>query len=507
MSGILGCVTGVRLAALSVLVGLVIAGCGSSVPTAASPAPLAPTNSLVYLELTVRPQGSERDAAESALTKLLGHSPDGALQQAATKLLGHLGLSYQHDVQPWLGQKVAVVLTRLGRSGLGVIAPTTDSAAAQQALKKAVGATGSASYGGVHYEFGSLHGDRVAVGIVDHNAVLAAPSVFRKIVDASRGQSLTKSTSFASAFAALPSNSLVKGYVNASMLGAQLRPLIASAHRSGQAQLPVRHLLDTFLGKLKGAVGFSLSATSHSLAIDVHSTVTHPGASADVRDLPAQTWLALASNFDPAKIIPVLSALSHKPEFAAVLSGVHQHLGLDLIHDVLPALGPFQLSVQGTQALSLGAGLVLRPSDPAAAQRVLAAIRRLVSHNSGLVVQGTKRSFTITKAGLPIPRVVVSQTKRHVVVTVDESPSQLLAPSSRLSTNSRFTSALSQLPAGSRVPLFIDFQPLDQLLQVLPKLTGGTGSQKLLGVVQRLDYLIAGSNQADGAARLVLGLR
>jgi hypothetical protein len=496
---------------ISLLVGLVVAGCGSSTPTASSPAPLAPTHSLLYLELTVRPQGAQRDAAESALTKLLGQSPDAALEQAATKLLSQLGLNYTKDVQPWLGQKIALVLTSLSRAGLGLIAPTDNTSAAMHALRKPfAGHLRPASYAGVNYEIGRGHSEPaqpLALGIVGQDAVIAAPPVFRDIVDAYHGSSLTNTTDFASAFASLPSSALVKAYVNASRLGPALREVMGSAPARAGASGSVRHLIVSALGKLRGALGFSLSASPHSLSIDLHSTVVHSGASADVRALPGKSWLAVASTFNPARIIPLLSALSHEPGFGLTLASIHDRLGLDLIHDVLPALGPFELSVQGTSALTLGAGLVVKPSDPAAAQRVLAAVRRLVGRSSSLVVQGTKRSFSITKPGLPIPRVLVAQTRRHVVVTFDQDLSQLLSPSTHLATNPRFTAALAQLPAGSRVSLFIDFRALSQLLGALPSFASGPSMQRLASVVQRLDYVVLGSNSADGETRLVLGLR
>ncbi|MFL5822961.1 MAG: DUF3352 domain-containing protein [Solirubrobacteraceae bacterium] len=500
--------TGVRLTVIALLAGLVLVGCGSSTPTAASPAPLAPPHSLAYLELTVRPQGADRDAVESALTKLIGHSPDGALQGAASKLLAHAGLSYKDDVEPWLGQKIGIVVTHLSLTGVGVILPTDDPSAALHALRKLGGGhLTPASHAGVHFETATVQGDPVALGIVGQNAVIAAPSVFREIIDAYHGNSLTKTTEFASAFASLPSNSLVKGYVNAALLGSELRGLFGSTSSAMMGSLPLRQVLGAALGKLRGAFGIALSATPHSLAIDVHSTVAHRGASADVRGLPGQSWLAVASRFNPRRIIPLVSAFAQNPLFAVTLSHIREHLGIDLIHDVLPALGPFELSAQGTTALTAGAGLVVKPTDPAAAERLLAAIRRLAARSSSLVVQGTKRSFSITKAGLPIPRVVVVQTPRHVVVTLDESVSNVLSPSSHLATNPRFTAALAQVPAGSHVPLFLDFRGLSELLGGLPNFSGSSGNEKILTFVQRLDYLIVGSNPADGQARVVLGLR
>lgn len=505
--GILNRVTGIRLAVASLLVGLVVAGCGSGTPTATSPAPLAPTNSLVYLELTVRPQGSQRADAETALTKLLGHSPDGTLQQAASKLLGHVGLSYGQDVAPWLGQKVGVVVTSAGHSPLGVIAPTENTSAALRTLKKGLGAGASRSYSGVHYELGAIRQTPVAVGIVGENAVIAAPSVFRGIVNAYHGRSLAQTQSFASAFASLPPGALIKGYVNGAGLSSLVRHKLAAWPAATAGAAPVRQYLTGTLGALKGAFGFSFSATPKALSIDVRSTTTHPGPAADVSSLPGDSWLAIASNFRPNGITSLLTSLAHNPALEAGLSSFKSHVGLDLLHDVLPALGPFELSLQGTSALSLGVGLVLHPSDAAAAGRVLTAIRKKVAQGTSFVVHGNNHLFTVTKPGLPIPRIGVSQSRGRVVATVDQSFKQFLSPSSRLASNPSYASALSQLPAGSKVPVYINFSSLSTLLGSLKGFISSASDQKALGAVGRLSYLIVGSNPATGQGRLVLGLR
>jgi hypothetical protein len=304
----------------------------------------------------------------------------------------------------------------------------------------------------------------------------------------------------------LPANALIKGYVNAGALGSILRSHVAALPGASAAAAPTRRVLTGALGKLKGAFGFSFTAAANALSIDVRSTATHPASAADASGLSGQSWLAIASMFHPAGITSLLAALAHDPGFAAVLSRFKSQVGLDLIHDVLPALGPFELSIQGTSPLSLGLGLVLNPSDPAAAGRVLAAIRRRVAQSTSLVVHGDNRHFTITKPGLPIPRIVVAQTRRKVLVTVDETFQQLLAPSTHLASNPRFTSALAQLPAGSKASVFIDFDALSQLLGSVHSLIPSSADQKILGVVQRLNYLVLGSDPASGQARLVLGL-
>jgi len=175
---------------------------------------------------------------------------------------------------------------------------------------------------------------------------------------------------------------------------------------------------------------------------------------------------------------------------------------------LLPALGPLQLSIQGTSPATVGAGLVVTPFDAGAAGRVLAAIYRQVGHSSSLSVKGKPSAFTVTSTGSPLPRVDVAKVGARVLATFDESFSQLLSPSSKLSANGTFARVRSGLPAGTRVPLFIDFGTIKALVSQIPSFADAGGSDhKAYLVLQRLDYLAIAGTRAGDDVRLVLGLR
>jgi Protein of unknown function (DUF3352) len=496
-----------RLSVVLLLVGLALAGCQQSgIPSGASPAPLAPANALIYLELTVRPQGAQRTAVESAITRLIGHSPDAAIQSFITKALEHAHLSFSSDIGPWLGQRIGIVVTSFSPFSAGLIAPTDKPAAALRTIRRlalAKGALKPTSYRGVHYEISSAK--PVALGTVGSNLVVASPPVFREIIDADHGRSVASTPAFTSAMDALPRNALVRGYVDAGRVSSAIRHMLGSLPGAASGAGGVRHALDALLAKFQGTDSFSLSAAPRAFTLDLHSSRPHGGA-ADVRGAPGQSWLALASSFNPAGITSLLSTLRGHPGFAQMLARVRAHLGVDLLRDVLPALGPYELSIQGTSPLTLGAGLVMKPSDAAAAGRLLAAIRRLAARSPSLIVQGSNKSFTITKAGLPIPRIQVAESGDRVVATVDESFSAVLSPSTHLTTNPRFTSAVGALAPGSRVAAFVDFHALAQLLGGLSSFMTSSNTAALLKVLGRLDYLVAGSDQAHGNSRLVLAL-
>jgi hypothetical protein len=271
----------------------------------------------------------------------------------------------------------------------------------------------------------------------------------------------------------------------------------------------IQQLYAGALAKLRGTFGFSLTAAPHALTADLHSSTPPKSTAGDVGRLPEQSWLALATgalNLKPIERV-LSTELAQNPALGLTLSHVRARLGLDVLRDILPALGPLELSFQGTSALGVAGALVMRPSKLAAARRVLSAIHRLLAHSASLAVQGSADNFTITRSGLPIPRVIVAQTGGKIVVTFDQSPAQALAPPTRLSASRRFAAARAQLPAGSRVPLFIDFRGLVQLLQGLSNFAGLSRGQGALAVLGRLDYLVLGSSRSQRDLRLVLALR
>jgi len=501
---------GLRTVAASLLACAALSGCGSAgAPSAASTEPLAPAGTLIYLELTVRPQGNQRADVESALTRLLGHSPDAAIQRAVARLSRRAGLSYQRDLAPWLGQHVALVVRSFSPGGFGLIAPTGDPSAGLRALQRVERGAHlrPARYAGVGYQVGSDRGSPVAIGIVGHSAVIAGPPTFTAIVDAYHGRSIATDPAFASAIAALPPAALVKGYLDASALAGAVRGALGSLPGVGGLPAGVLGQVDAALRRLHGALTFAVSAGSRSFSVDLHRGVARPAAPADVSAAPEASWLALASSGPGrgAGLGLVGAALEHSPAGQALLARIRSRTGLDLIHDILPALGPLRISVQGTSLLSLGAGLVMTPADLAAAGRLLAGIHRLAARSSGLTVKGGDRAFSIAKAGLPIPRVLVALLGRRLVATVDESFAALLSPPARLASNPDFTRALRSLPAASRASVFLDFRALGTLLGQIPSLASPR-DRRILQVLARLDYLIAGSDGRSDT-RVVLALR
>jgi hypothetical protein len=320
------------------------------------------------------------------------------------------------------------------------------------------------------------------------------------VIDASHGGALSGNQTFSNAFGGIDSNAIVRGYVNGPALISALSssPSLAALPPSTRSYL----ISAVGTGKFRGSAAFGLTIKPKTITFAIHST-THgkaSGAPADVSGLPEQSWLALATgSFNVAQLQSLLSAT---PQSATALNLFRQRFGIDVAHDVLPALGPIQLAIQGNALPALQAGLSITPSNLAAAGRVLAVLYDRAKHSPKLSVRGTPTSFVITKPGQPLPNATVAQVGRRVLATFDETFSQFTSPSSTLSSNPVFLRAKSALSGASHISVFVDFATLASFASEVPNT--GAKAQQVLG---RLDYFVLGSSPGQGDVRFVLGLR
>jgi hypothetical protein len=497
-----------------VLAGLAVAvaGCGSGhPPSSLNPARLAPGSAIAYLELTVRPQSAQHDGVESALTKLLGHSPDADIQRAVDHIFRGSGLRYEQDIKPWLGQRIGFVADAFSLDGIALIAPTNDPAAAVAALARGEQHHGASltpeSYGGFNYRVANESAGQVALGAVGHYAVIGGTGAFRQIVDTYRGRVAPLNPS--------GSGALVRAYVNEPRVLAAVMalPTITPAVRQELRVVFARTHLPT-------SVNLSLSVSPHAFTADVRSSGAPAsgasGGGADVSSLPGDSWLAISVGNSFAKQITTgfsagfTQGLSRAAGAAGVnpsslLQQFRQRTGIDLTNDLIPALGPFQFAAEGGSLTTVQAALALYPSNPFAGARLFEDIHRLVERDPSLRVINGSRAFRFGPTSLPFPIVGVADLGRKIIAKFALSNAH--SPTGKLSANPTFTRARTQLPAGSSVPLFLDFGPLASLLSQTPQFKPGGADYKAETVLKRLDYFVIGTSSTTHDTRIVLGLR
>src|SRR5262245_50378773 len=122
----------------------ILAGCGGQGGDGSAdvgPAEAVPANTPLYIDATVRPTGSAEAGAKAAAGKILGTSDPGSkitslIDKSVTHVKPGETFTYQKDVAPWLGEKVAIFYDSLQSSDPTIVAESTDNAAALMAQRK-----------------------------------------------------------------------------------------------------------------------------------------------------------------------------------------------------------------------------------------------------------------------------------------------------------------------------------------------------------------------------------
>jgi hypothetical protein len=463
-----------------------VAGCGGSsapaTPSGLNPANMVPAGSLLYASLSVRPQGTLKQDLVQVIDDIGGANAATELVNKAMSASGSNGRNTWSQVKPWLDQRVGAALIGLPPEQLSaqsllnyavLVLPTTDPSAANSYLSSQLTDPALVTY--------KIEGDYALVGgpyaVQMAGAVTARTSLVR-----SRGY-----------------RQLVRQIGQGAFTALYLRPYpflkFETKLLSQEAAPPANlALIEQSMSKVpsKSAAMVTLNTTANTLRLEyatVDATVpgqpTH-GATTGVAGLPAGSWLAVALSgglSNSATLKNLETPLRQLSTQAAGRLGAESN-GLSFFtNDVLPALGPMSLSVSGQTEATAKLGFALTPASPAAGDRLLALVRRMLGNRAPKQLQ-------------------LGRDGDQLVATYGyKSFGEMLAPQRSLSSNPVFRRASQQLPQGSLPYIFVNFAPIEALV----KLDGGAKSAGVAQVLSRLDYLIAGARK--GSFQLVLGVR
>jgi hypothetical protein len=468
-----------RTVGAALLSGVALAACGgggggAKAPSALDPANMVPASSIAYASVTIRPQGSMKRDLVEAIDSIAG---PGTARKLSTKW-AKSEKNWSKD-KTWLGQRGGVALTAMPstltqprslENYVLVVFPTNNPAAARRALLK------------------------------DHPPVWATAKVEGHYL-LFGGQAAMAAAEATTAKTSLAADGTFKAAM-AQLGGHQLASVYTPLHQLYQALIPLLQKLPNYSGTTELSAGakqappgsslaFGVSALRNQFRIDVvengvpHTNARVNGVAGDVSSLPGGSWLALTLGGALAKgsaVTAITSSLSREltklESLTAGAVGAKTSGPLQFVtRDLLPALGPAELTVSGSSPTTLQAGLLMAPDNKGAGSRLVRGIRQLVT-------------------GLPISARMVSG---RVAVTFGFSNlQQLLSPSTKLSANPTFKRALAQLPSGAKADLYLNFAPIT----ALASLDQSAATPSAMKVLHRLDYLIAGGTHSH--FRLVL---
>lgn len=529
-----------RLALAPVLLALVIflAACGGdddegTTVSGPDPIALAPADVPFYAQFVVRPEGSLGDDLKSAIAKVSGDDDPGQaiIDQLNEALAEDSDLTYEDDIEPWLGSRAGVFVSGVQadtqQPDAAAVIATTDTDAAQSFVDSALEAGGAEtsdeSYEGVDYKLDANDGS--AVGIDQDFLIVGTEQGFKDAVDAGAGDSLEDSPDATAALEQAPDNSVFSMYAD----GTAVARLLKSSPDLGPVQ---SKQLDQTLAQIPdGPIEAWGTVTDSSFAFGGSApTPADAVAPSDlITTFPSGSWLAFAGadvgkqiedqiqQFQAAFEATLNEAAGELPPGVGApkgdpLGGVEDTLGIDFGKDV-GWIGDAGMFLEGTDLLGLGTGVVLESNDERAATAALDKIESAISRDRAIrrdaQVAPNSAGDGFTVQSPPFTAELAVRDSKLVVAAGSEDVDSVLSPDETLADSDRFTAVTGNLSEGATPTFFLDFPPLLDLIESQGQASDDPGYQSAAPYLHALDYLVGGSS-VDGdrtSGSLVLGVK
>lgn len=528
-----------RLALAPILLALVIflAACGDddegTTESGPDPIALAPADVPFYAELVVRPEGSLGDDLNAAISKVSGDDDPGQaiIDQLNESLAEDSDLTYEDDIEPWLGSRAGVFVSGIQadtrQPDAAAVIATTDADAAQSfvdsALESEGAETSDESYEGVDYKLDADDGS--AVGIDQDFLIVGTEQAFKDAVDAGAGDSLEDSPDATAALEQAPDDSIFSLYAD----GTAVANLLKSSPDLGPVE---SKQLDQTLAQIPdGPIEAWGTVTDSSFAF-AGSAPTPADAVAPsdlITTFPSGSWLAFAGadvgqqiedqvkQFQAAFEATLNEAAGELPPGVKAPKGdplgeVQDTIGIDLDKDV-GWIGDAGMFLEGTDLLGLGAGVVLESNDDDAATAALDKIEKTISRDRAIrrdaQVAPNSEGDGFTVQSPPFSAEFAVRDSKLVVAAGSENVDSVLSPDETLADSDRFTAVTGNLGEGATPTFFLDFPPLLDLIESQGQASDDPDYQSAAPYLHALDYLVAGSSVDGGrtTGSLVLGVK
>jgi uncharacterized protein DUF3352 len=452
---------------------LAAAGCGAGDEAASGASELAPAGAAIYGEANLKPEGDQKKAIDSILSKFPGGDQAGdKLKDLIEKGLreSDAPISFKKDIEPWLGDEAAFFASGVSQNGrlrasAGLIA-TDDEGKAQDALEKsAEGKTTKHSYKDVDY----LTDESGEAGAVfDGFLVLGTEEGVRAAIDTSKGgKKLSDDADYAKALENAADDRLGLFYINS--------PQFLQAAQQTGTPLP-----DSFKQFFNEPFVATVDADDDGVLVeadvpgDLSKAFGILGQGSDLlTSLPSDSWLAVGQT-DLGKLLSF-----YVDAFAGIAGGrdaIEQQFkaatGLDLQKDVLDWMGDFGIFVRGTSVSQLDGALVVETSDEAASERFLAALERLAktqADNPGdrvgpLTAPGGGKGFTLRSPDIPKPVHALVRSGKVVFAYGDTAAKDAVDASDKLGDSPDFSAARDSL-GDYNVSFYVLVKPILDLVE------------------------------------------
>jgi hypothetical protein len=500
------------IAVCAAALALVATGCGSSAGTGSTgPAAIAPAGTIAYASFEFSPDGAEKEDFDAAFGKLLGAEPETKLKRAFADGIKESGskLDFEKDVEPWLGDVAAAVVTGVGPDGpdYAVLVASKDDDEARDAIDKDLAGRGSQQreYHGSEYR---LLDDGTANGVVDHFLVAGTHAAFKAVVDADGGKSLADSEGWKKSVGDRADGKVGLAWVDVKAALQAFAPQLPGAQRVATPLLLGLVRLHPFVA--------TLDANPNALVVDVSSPGTPPDkrgvaarSSSLIENLPSDAWAALAVPQLGEALGMVANGLKLNPlmaqQYATVTRELRRSTGLDLERDILAGIGDVGFFVRGTSVPTLAGGAIIEAARPAALRRTIARLPALIARSGDAKVRPRGTGFDVTAREVPQPIQVRMREGRAAAAYGRGALRSALAPTETLGGTDTFRKAAAAV--GARPVLFASFAQIAELVRSSPEKDPEVA--RALEHLDRMEYAAIGARRDGGldTIRAVLGLR
>jgi hypothetical protein len=491
------------LLAVVPIAALVAVGCGKE-EAASSASSLAPATSVVYGEVTLKPEGEQKAAVDAIVSQFPGQGSAGdRLNELVDKALkdSKAGISYKDDVEPWLGDEAAFFVTGRTMQQNALLVAADDEDKARETLEKsAEGKVTKKSYRDVEYLVDEA--DETNSGAVfDGFLVIGTEAGVKAAIDTSKdGGTLADSDDYTGATDDVSDDRLGLLYINS--------PQLLKDNANAAAGVP-----DNFKKVFEEPTVVTIDADKDGVVFEgslpqaTASSLPFLGQGSElITQLPADSWLAMAQpDFDKTLDFFVESAAGFAGGRDVVERQFKAATGLDLQRDVLDWMGDFGVFVRGTSVSDLDGAVIIETSDEAASGRLIAALRKLAesqADNPGdrvgpLAVPGGGEGFTLVSPSIPRPIHLFQRDGRVVLAFGDRAAADALDSNQPLGDSADYSRAADSL-GDYDVSFYLAVAPILELAEA-----SGADSdadwQKAKPYLEPLSALVGGtSGDGDG---------
>lgn len=517
---------------------LVLSACGGSSGDsgAAELAKFAPADSTVFVEGSVQPD-SELASNVDAMTDTLAGVNIGDLIKENINSSGDV--DFDADVQPWLGQDAGVFLsfdpatlapetdglssfTSTGSGAnsymdttdagekFGLVIQTTDPEAAQSFIDKQAesdGISGEGEYEGFSYKISASDG--TTVGIVDDHVIIGSSEAeFKAAVDASKGDNLADTQVFSDLRNHIADGALMSIFTAND-------PYLAALKEQG---IDLSGLYAAMGMEIEGSgTVMSMVPTADEMSMkgytNAGSDLTSGDPSALIETFPADTMVAVGSGDVGKNATTIINALNKEGIPGLLKPGqidqiMNEASGQIDVTGIVESLETVAFFVNGSSSRNLGGAVVATSSNIDPIESSLRGISSLIGLAGDARVKplpGNVAGFKVMTPELPGRPVVIGVKDDRMVIGVGMKASlnALTGTGKTLADSDAYKAADASTPEDG-LDMFANPDNIAKL--VLSEGGGQPDAREIAKIMQKFQFMAAGSSDEDGTFEFNMGL-